>query len=667
MNSETIDDVLAKIKDTSGKVTKQVVLENFDNLNNIEKIAVINAFYSIDNSAKMLNVMVDFPNKCDFLLIYICLVFGYSPKELFDLVKVSKKLYVSSSIMLEFNSFGLQQDYLLKGYDSATLFSKLGDYLSSNKDDPKFKDRINKLYNEVLNSFVDNFKFFELPGFRLDPFKFVTSEFLYNNNVDYLNNMFTNLMSKNSYFDRYDYKSAFSNGFWLASKIKGLYRKISNDSIEDICFSSFKKLNSKERKVKTVELIGQFDSIYELNKDDEEGLYVFFSMVSKYKSIFVNKELYHLLESRDYYRKYSAKNTINKIYDNIINEIKEGSIGHHTFEIMVGLGLSDKFDNLDYLKLFMESNDEEFKKSLIISIICANFQKMKKSKNLSVSIEFTTISNKRSTIGYYSAERDILFVDKNYILNCGNPLECLIKFENTLFHEVTHAEQRQMIKNKPQFNSLNLLMSIEYLLMDIDDDYYKENYSDISFERDARAQAYVHTMIYFDKYPKAKKIIEKQYAETVDNMRNYIKLNKVFPLEDGYSNLFKLLIGNFFAAEDEDDLKFNKEYYLKYPLIKMVFDFDEKTGVLSLKPDSYFRELRLKYIQMPDSVQKRKALECLDMIDYEKNVMKFFKDKASELNGFESDNIEIGRQISSYEELEKIVENECGKAPEVKR
>lgn len=625
-------------------------LEKFNNSSNIEKILKLNLYYEA-NAAYFICQIIKDESSYDIFLIYLCLIFKLDIDELYSFILNKNNSKTFSSWEKGILGFGVGADS--SSYNPLSLAALLKNYLEKNKNNNDFKDRINKLFDDVLNNFIDKYESFIILGDnRLDIYKFAAYFFEKNKNINLLNKLFENLLDKNPSFIDFDYKCAFCSGLYYATKIKGLYRKISISDLNRILCYTFDVIGDAEKKDVTAYFIKQLDDIYELNKDgDEEALYDFFNKINSLRKPLVNDELFKLLESREYYRKYSSKDSLCKVYDNIINEILSGNIGYHDLIVMAGLGCYSNFINLDYLKLFMDSKSIEFKKSLLIPIIYADLTKLRKEKNLTFSINFGMSTYKWGLDGVYIMEKDALFISKEHILKCRDPLRFLVKLEYCLYHEVMHAEQSKLLMDNPMFNSNNLLMSIDSLLPD---SYYEVNYHDISYEKDANAQAFVYAMTYFEKYPRAKDLVLMCFSDSVDDMKNYVKLVREEGSNKEYSNLFQLFLD--YAAQGLSAF----DYY-KYPLLEMVFERDPKDGSCFLKSDDYFEDLRSKYMNDTDSIEKREALRCLDMIDYQKRVKQFFID-----NGNYSGVI-VTKGIDGYDDLRKSIENLIGKPPEVKR
>ena len=138
---------------------------------------------------------------------------------------------------------------------------------------------------------------------------------------------------------------------------------------------------------------------------------------------------------------------------------------------------------------------------------------------------------------------------------------------HVLYHEITHKIQDQMIKNIKYFTKELLLLTYDKILSNYNNEYYKQNYNNISFENHAEIHSKRLTKSYM------KDLLKETYDEELfDNaFKLYDNESEIRKIDDEYINsskeIFKILKEkpNFLDIYPQLNLEFkNEDGKIKY-------------------------------------------------------------------------------------------------------
>ncbi|MBQ8219265.1 MAG: hypothetical protein IJZ79_05875, partial [Bacilli bacterium] len=192
-----------------------------------------------------------------------------------------------------------------------------------------------------------------------------------------------------------------------------------------------------------------------------------------------------------------------------------------------------------------------------------NFAKyFSKLNNIDLKVYFY---NEDSTTGGRSYG-DLIVFNTKYFTETFKTKNIFFDKLNTIFHEVFHEMQGQERKLNIT-NKYNLIQTIERLIRKESEEYYKDNYHNISYEVDARYNA----MVFLSNY------IKEISPETYQKFENYIneKMNEDSALYMVNKNVFGV-----------DDLKFNRDIFFdnmvrknpsildNNPILKYIYNTD---------------------------------------------------------------------------------------------
>lgn len=645
-------------KENNAQIYIEHIINEFKSLNIVEKIVLISMYYN-SGSNFVLNELIKVDDNVEYFLLYDLLT-NNDPRK-----KIGNEL--------------LEKIYLLKFTNGIETLKYSYDYVNSLDNDnnviiSKLNEKLIKLINEFALSFQNNYKILiECKELGINIFDITNLLFSssYNVPVEQLNQIYQNVMSKSLEFHTFSYKNLFKKDLTLATKIDGIITNIPNENLFEIMYyfwqsDKYNKLNDSQKGELIEKLVNQIEQIYELNKNNEEALICFFYLISLCKEKGLNDELFAKLETKDYYLQYSNSKNLTNIFHNMLEEIKRGEFVEHNFLLLQQLGEEKEFAQLDSLELFMNSNDPNFQRQLIIPIIMKDIKRFKDEFGIDVDVQFNTEHHDNDIGGYYDDKNNCIFINKSLIYSNTSPIEILYTCENIIFHEMRHLKQHKIVEKDSNLTYINLLMAMEMMIHDNNSDYYSENYANISFEQDARAQAYTYVMNYFKNYPEVQLKIRKQFEEKVDLMHNFIKKER----EDekiSYRSIFDIFTETVAVYIDKNDdriTQFAIGKFNKYPIISKIFDFDRDSGKIFLRPQEYFDKLYQQYMKEEDSEEKIEALRCLDLIQYEIKITEFIKkhsyyeEELSDLSYFRK--IKLGEDFETYEDVVESIKSEVG-------
>lgn len=203
---------------------------------------------------------------------------------------------------------------------------------------------------------------------------------------------------------------------------------------------------------------------------------------------------------------YNYKNTITKIYSSVLDNLEDLvknniTIPNQINDMMLKLFFNNEFspaDEMTVSNMFIRQilNDEGFnikpidKEKLVLKateLIATNVLGFKK---VYIRIKDDYIKNKEDALGLQL--KDSLYISREVIH--GNPKDIF----PTLFHELIHLKQYKEKEIDCILSDKNLIQIKDKILSKLIPNYYKINYKNISFEKEAFFYEYRETIDYFN-------------------------------------------------------------------------------------------------------------------------------------------------------------------------
>ena len=411
----------------------------------------------------------------------------------------------------------------------------------------------------------------------------------------------------------------------LLQRIEGLYKECDSEF-----FDAIVSLSAVE------EVVNLLDDIAKLNKDDKSGLRLFFKKIND--RLESDSPLKTLLEQQSFYKKYSIN--YDEVYDeNLLKFLNEETdIDENVIESIGSYqGFIDNFDEL--LELYIYSNNNTYKDKLIIPLAVALIEQLKTKYGLDFEIAFSSESLSTQTFGYYSLESNTLFVNPYMLFSFKDNNTALIHAVDTVFHETRHARQFTILENSDSLDYTQLLWALDYYNYESDSifgSYYQTNYEHISFEMDARAQAFVDTMSFFDDHPMLQSLVTNYYNSDY-SLSNYMR-KETFAGYDTYKGVVSIFVSNvnmvLDMAKQSNDQVLIKRYVdqiKQYPVIMQFFNYDEANMVISPKSREELKQMRSAIEAKPDSETKEIELYSIDAFLYALDVSDYLDSNQNSL------------------------------------
>ena len=427
-------------------------------------------------------------------------------------------------------------------------------------------------------------------------------------------------MQNNISFVVFDYDPILMEKSYLINEVKGLYKKF------PISMFDIDNYNSEED---FEGLDASFKELCELNKDEEDGLRWFFLEFSKVAS--ENPRLLEHLNNQKYFQFYTYK-SISDLYEETMDKMRKGSLDIDE-KILESLGTYDKFIDRfqEFFDLVVNCDDEHIKK-YAMPLLVALIEKLKKENGLDFELKFTREELDNNNGGSYNNRKNVMYVNQYALLGNNNTKGGLALAVDIIFHEVTHAIQVKELKETKTLSYDNLIMAIDLCVVDLGGSaYYRNNYSQISYEIDAREKAYVQTMNLFKPYPDIQALYKETYIESINPLTKYMRRN-VFLEQEAYFGIienFVALINNMLTEgshKDKDFLNCVFETLDKYPVIKQFFEINKMKKRIYPKSSEYFESKRKEAEKMDDCTQKREQLYSIEAFRYARRLGDYFKE-----------------------------------------
>ncbi len=605
-------------------------IENRGNLKTLEQEEIKLGLESYDLRHKIRDIVVNSSNRVPMLVH----LFSLGCKNMY-LSNIFGEFYNNTSV--EFNLDVLEALSIHKFYpddiaDKSTLdtiitirglmknttdayHNILDMYYEHLKEFPE--ERLKELHKEmdkrILKDLPKMYK--TLSASKIDTYSLAT-DLLTNDDIDVEDRakLFNTLIENNPFFSSFDRKNLIKKNPYTLVCFKNMLKYADDKIIDNFIDSLAYGVESDDPEEIMDDLETIFDMLNYNNKDESKYLKSFYEYFDSKRNDY--KKLFECLDNVKSYNsiqreKFDIDDTINKLLEG--NEV---SLSNNEINLLIDSDLfKDNFKNL--LDKFINSNNIEYKKSLILPLILYESNVIKDKKNLEYNVTFEDSRENNKTLGYYNEETKELFINKNYIVNNASN-EILVIFMNTLFHETTHAKQWQhdLKKDEPDFEIVNFIMDKE-LSSKFLSEYYNDNYYNISYEVDARTKAYVESCTFFKDYPELLDIAEKTCKYPYDAREGELKVSD---LTKCYSTSLGCFMDEVFFDESELD---------KYPALKYFFNFEK----LELKNGDYFYKVKNKSKEEleelinleTDPVRKAKYIESAKVLNHLVDVNNYLK------------------------------------------
>lgn len=159
-------------------------------------------------------------------------------------------------------------------------------------------------------------------------------------------------------------------------------------------------------------------------------------------------------------------------------------------------------------------------------------------------------------------KENTIYLQKEHLLK--------LKFKNigilrTIFHEVTHAAQRNMLENNEINYKTYLLIMEQIIVMEMNDEYYSDNYGYLFEEVDARINAEFELFGYLKEH--AAHILDVEFDEILENIES---------CEKDFNVLFRIVNKKEFDREELFDriMKRKTQYLEIFPILNFYYSSD---------------------------------------------------------------------------------------------
>ena len=541
---------------------------------------------------------------------------GYGVEALKDHIEATKNL--EAIRIMGFNTDKLS----VRRRDTALVILNNVNRFLKDKDVKEWESIVEKDFLKFANNFnkVEKIIFDGRNTPFYNKFDFITKIFLMDDADPKMLSEILKAMQNNVAFVAFDYNSILMEKPYLINEVKGLYKKFPVDMID------LEKCKTEED---FEELDASFKELCELNKDEEDGLRWFFLELTKV-AVEVPSLLEHL-NNQKYFQFYTYK-SMTDLYEEAIDKIKKGSLDIDE-KILEGLGTYDKFIDRfqEFFDLVVNSDDEHIRK-YGMPVLIALIEKLKKENGLDFKLIFTKDHLNNNNGGTYNHRENTLYVNQYALLGSYNSKEGLALAADVIFHEVMHAIQINELNSSKALSYDNLVMAIDLCVVELGGEVYSQyNYSQLSYEIDAREKAFVQTMNLFKPYPEIQELYKTTYIESVNPLVKYMRRN-VFLDQESYfgiiENFVDLVNGLLTDGEYKDKVYFDYIFRIidKYPVIKQFFEVDREKRRIYSKSKAYFEEKRKEAEKMDDCLEKREQLYSIEAFKYARRLGDYLKE-----------------------------------------
>lgn len=529
---------------------------------------------------------------------------------------------------------------------------------------------IDKVYYSLVMDDLDDFikQYVHLPN-HSDPFSMV-SDFLTSKevSVSQKQTIFDKVLSKNE-FASFDYDGLVKKDYTPFTEVVGLFNKLSSNAVRYLLSMNNVVDIVDREKITPVEASKQIGEnilntirCNKANKDelrkmimklefarskDTKLLFTYLDMSDEYKQV---KEELDLSMDRNFLEriKYriSSKHVLpEKISNKILQDLLSGksSIEFDTFSTEFAQSpVMQKNYNQLLSVLMNEKLDDKTQRLLATTLLVGLSEKIKKDWKLEYEFVFNDTEMQNNVLGSYNngefGEKRLYF-NKFFINGQKDWKKGFVQGVNTIYHELQHAKQFQHDLRKKEWNYDIMQQSMDHYIATqlLNQKYYNSNYHYISYESDARAQAYVNTMKFFEGYDDAQQIVREDLDEELDQIRMRCREGYNVNYFTGFTFLTETFIQAANRAleanqlSDDEKARANKrkpldEIYEKYPSLQLIFNYNEEENRVELQSEEYFNSKLAEFRKNPE--KNSEAIYCIENILYDNKA----KDKFTPYN-----------------------------------
>lgn len=146
------------------------------------------------------------------------------------------------------------------------------------------------------------------------------------------------------------------------------------------------------------------------------------------------------------------------------------------------------------------------------------------------------------------------------------------KLLGTIFHEVTHLNQDKRQKNNEIVSLSNYIQLKEIIISNLNQDYYNQNYINVTFEKEARLNEYIYLIRYL------KSIFGSSFTKE-DEKEELERVNLTIMQNEDLLRIYK---GNNVNVEDifDEIILDNPNYLKEYPSLNIEYKLNEDGQVV---------------------------------------------------------------------------------------
>ena len=528
--------------------------------------------------------LLELPNNEEFIRAQLVLEFlrGNSPELLLNNLSLTQTISTISFTQKNFNMTKVRN--IERTLDILHQYLKDGDFntikMQFIEDLNMFACCLDEVVDVIFNSDEDDSKSLMLRNLFVNDYLLPVV----------INAIYNEVIINNKLLRNYDFAKIILEKPQYLVIIKGLYRKANSEFFESLC----KNITLDEY----LDYNGFFQDVINLNQDDEQGLRWFFMEIEK--NVKDDEKFYNFLKEQDYFKKYRISDIDEICHNNIIKLLN----GEHDLDgsILYSIGESNEFlDNYDkLLDLFVNSEDLDYQRDALIPLIMGLIEKQKRKYNLDFKVVFSSTIISNHTLGTYNHEKNIMYINPNIFSMIDDPKTAFAYACETVFHETRHAKQYIEVETNDEFNFNNLVMAIDFYSSKNVPNYNTDNYRHLSFERDARAMAYVDTMTLFKDYPSMQERTRKQREDDY-HLSDFIRKETSIDHDVYYGIIYHFLnrinISFKIAKEKPEFRDFVINRLKRYPVLFQFFNIDLDNLTITIYDGKYYSDLLLNNAQ----------------------------------------------------------------------
>lgn len=524
----------------------------------------------------------------------------------------------------------------------------------TNKDKNVLDDIKLDYYSLIVDNYEDYFNVVAKLGMASDVYGLIT-EIMINEDISAVvkQNIYDNVLKKKVQFMSYDYLNIMEDNLEVFINVVGLFNEIPLDKVlmifENDNISTKDEngniIKDEEGLEEIVDFIEKAIISYKNNDTEIRKFLIRLEAIKGEKNSYLFEALDKSVIYNNVKEEYNlSSNIYNKIFVDILNG--EYSIEFQTlmYEFASSPECLDNYDRLCEL-LYSNALTDKAQRDLAMVLLVALGKKLVKEYDLECDFVYTNDKMQNNLLGSYNMEEKVLYLNRFYIYGFVDYKEGFVSGVDTLFHELKHAKQNQheMKEDKWDYDTMLQIMD-KYLSQEgLFGSYYESNYRNVSYEADARAQAYVDTMKFFKNNPELQDIAKKQLKEDVNEYKLNTRVDTALGLIDGYSTVLDMYVKQFnyylesvkeihedYVARKEElipdtPIEFMNKYFNEYPSMKLIFYYDEDENKIELYSKEYFLELLEEFYKEPEV--NKDAIFCIESLLYDLKLGEYLSDK----------------------------------------